>query len=157
MCHPKSLLTACFRVRWDGHWTLQTRLHLLCSPQAASLEALTTLLGFPCWSLGWSLVHLPNFYQNNHLPGGSDGIESARKAGDPGSTPGLGRSPGEGNGNPLQYSCLENPHGQRSLAGYSPWRRKQSDMTEQLTLFTFQTVCKEPIYWPHCPKEPGVY
>ena len=36
---------------------------------------------------------------------------------------------GEGNGNPLQYSCLENPHGQRSLAGYSPWGRKESDTT----------------------------
>ena len=35
--------------------------------------------------------------------------------------PWFGRSPGEGHGNPLQYSCLENPHGQRSLAGYSPW------------------------------------
>ena len=35
-------------------------------------------------------------------------------------------------GNPLQYSCLENPHGQRSLAGYSPWGRKESDTTEQL-------------------------
>ena len=49
--------------------------------------------------------------------------------GDLGSIPGLGRSPGEGNGNPLQYSCLENPHGQRSLAGYSPWGRKESDTT----------------------------
>ena len=37
-----------------------------------------------------------------------------------GSVPGSGRFPGGGNGNPLQYSCLENPHGQRSLAGYSP-------------------------------------
>ena len=42
------------------------------------------------------------------FPGGSDGKESACSAGDPGSIPGLGRSPGEGNGNPLQYSCLEN-------------------------------------------------
>ena len=41
--------------------------------------------------------------------GGSDGKESACYAGDPGSTPGSGRSPGEGNGYPLQYSCLENP------------------------------------------------
>ena len=41
-------------------------------------------------------------------PGGSDSKASAWSAGDPGSTPGLGRSPGEGNGNPLQYSCLEN-------------------------------------------------
>ena len=43
------------------------------------------------------------------LPGGSDGKASAYSAGDPGSIPGSGRSPGEGNGNPLQYSCLENP------------------------------------------------
>ena len=51
---------------------------------------------------------------------GSGGKDSACKAGDPGSIPGLGRAPGEGNGYPLQYSCLENSHGQRSLAGYSP-------------------------------------
>ena len=43
------------------------------------------------------------------FPGGSDGKVSACNAGDPGLIPGLGRSPGEGNGNPLQYSCLENP------------------------------------------------
>ena len=42
-------------------------------------------------------------------PGGSDGKESACNAGEPGSIPGLGRFPGEGNGKPLQYSCLENP------------------------------------------------
>ena len=43
------------------------------------------------------------------FPGGSDGKASAYNAGDPGSVPGLGRTLGEGNGNPLQYSCLENP------------------------------------------------
>ena len=43
------------------------------------------------------------------FPGGSDGKASACNVGDPGSIPGLGRSPGEGNGNPLQYSCPENP------------------------------------------------
>ena len=43
------------------------------------------------------------------FPSGSDGKESACNAGDPGSIPGSGKSPGEGNGNPLQYSCLENP------------------------------------------------
>ena len=43
------------------------------------------------------------------FPGGSDGKESACNAGDPGSIPGSGRSPGEGNGNLLQYSCLKNP------------------------------------------------
>ena len=52
------------------------------------------------------------------FPGGSDGLESARNAGDVGSIPGFGRSPGGGHGNPLQYSCLENSHGQRSLVGY---------------------------------------
>ena len=61
--------------------------------------------------------------------GGSDGKESACKAGDLGLIPGLGRSPGGGHGNPLQDSCLENPHGQRSLVGYSPWGRKESDTT----------------------------
>ena len=46
-----------------------------------------------------------------NYPGRSDCKASAYNAGDPGSVPGLGRSPGEGNGNPLQYSCLENPMG----------------------------------------------
>ena len=45
---------------------------------------------------------------NLGFPGGSDGKESASNAGDPGLIPGSGRSPGEGNGNPFQYSCLEN-------------------------------------------------
>ena len=49
------------------------------------------------------------------FPGGSDGKESACNVGDLGSKPGSGRSPGGGHGNPLQYSCLENPHGQRNL------------------------------------------
>ena len=43
------------------------------------------------------------------FPGSSDGKASPYSVGDPGSIPGSGRSPGEGNGNPLQYSCLENP------------------------------------------------
>ena len=46
------------------------------------------------------------------------------------------KSLGEGNGNPLQYSCLENPHGLRRLAGYSPWSRKELDMTERLNTHT---------------------
>ena len=58
------------------------------------------------------------------FPGGSEVKASACNAGDLGSIPGLGRSPGGGHGNPLRYSCLENPHGQRSLAGYSPWGHK---------------------------------
>ena len=50
--------------------------------------------------------------------------------------PGLGRSPAEGNGNPLQYSCLENPV-ERSLAGYSPWGHKELDMTERVCVCVY--------------------
>ena len=53
--------------------------------------------------------------------GGSDNKEPACNEGDLGSIPGLGRSPGGGHDNPPQYSCLETPHGQRSLVGYSLW------------------------------------
>ena len=56
---------------------------------------------------------------------------NAGDAGDVGSFPGLGRFPGEGNGNPPQYSCLENPRQDRViLVGYSPWDHKESDMNE---------------------------
>ena len=62
--------------------------------------------------------------------GGPDGKESAHNAGDLSSIPGLGRSPGGVHGNPLQYSCLENPPGERSLEGCSPWGRKELDTIE---------------------------
>ena len=76
--------------------------------------------------------------QDLGFPGGSDNKESTCSAGDPGSIPGSGRSPGGGlpgggHGHPRQYSCLENPHGQRSLAGYSPWGHEELDTTERLT------------------------
>ena len=64
------------------------------------------------------------------FPGGSDGKKSACNVGDLGFIPGLGRSSEGGHDNPLQYSCLENPHGQRSLVGYSPSGCKESDMTK---------------------------
>ena len=67
------------------------------------------------------------------FPGGSDNKESTCNSGDLGLIPGLGRSPGGRHGNSLQYSCLENPHGQRSLASYSPWSHKESDTTEWLS------------------------
>ena len=64
------------------------------------------------------------------LPGGSVVKNSPANTGDVGSISGLGRSPGGGNGNLLQYSCQGKSHGQRSLAGYSPQGCKESDMTE---------------------------
>ena len=59
-------------------------------------------------------------------------LDNAEDIRDKGLIPGSVRSPRAGHGNPLQYSYLENPHGQRSLAGYSPWGHKESDVTEQL-------------------------
>ena len=64
---------------------------------------------------------------------GSDSKESTCNSGGLGLVPGLGRSPRGGHGNPLRYSCPENPHGQRSLAGYSPWGHKELDTTEKLS------------------------
>ena len=63
-------------------------------------------------------------------PGGSDHKESTCNAGELGSIPGLGRSPGGGNANPLQYFCLGN--------AYSSWSHKESDTTEQLTHSTVE-------------------
>ena len=71
------------------------------------------------------------------LTGGSVGKESTCNAGDLSLIPGLGRSPEGGHGNPLQYSYLENSHGPRSLAGYSPWGHKELDATEQLNTAYF--------------------
>ena len=63
------------------------------------------------------------------FPGGSDGKESACNARDPGSVPGLGRSSGEGNGYPLQYSCLENPIDRGGCQATVHGVAKESDMT----------------------------
>ena len=76
-----------------------------------------------------------NLCQQMGFPSGSDSKESACNVGDLGSIPGMGRSPGEGNWYPLQYSGLEDPHEQRTLEGYHPWDCKESDRTEQLALY----------------------
>ena len=102
-----------------------------------------------CWPLGRTLPFQegtpttpepipPLFRRESIFPFGSDGKHPTCNAGDAGFIPGLGRSPGEGNGNPLKYSCLENPgqrgHGQRSLVGYSLWGLKDSDTAERLSV-----------------------
>ena len=106
---------------------------LLLSPFVAEGRSLRGTLSF---------VGTPS---NKGFHGVSDGKESTCNVGDLGLIPGLGRSPGEGNGYPLQYSCLENPHGQRSLAGYGPWGWEESDATEQLstTLHITQGLLKQ--------------
>ena len=75
-------------------------------------------------------------YMNKcELIDGSAGKESACNPGDLSLIPGLGRSPGRGYGNPLEYSCLEDLHGQRSLAG------KESDITQLLSTARRSTLC----------------
>ena len=64
------------------------------------------------------------------FPGGSVVKNLPASAGDTASIPGSGRSPGGGNGNLFQYSCLGKSHGQRSLVGYSPQGHKESGRTE---------------------------
>ena len=65
-----------------------------------------------------------------YFSGGSDSKGSACHAGDPGSIPGLGRSPGEGNGNTLQYSCLENPTDRGAWRAVVHGVAKESDVAE---------------------------
>ena len=77
-----------------------------------------------------------DIYNPLGFTGSSAGEESACNMGDLSSISGLGISPGRGHGNPLQYSCLENPHGQRALVGYSPWGHKELDLTEPLSLLS---------------------
>ena len=87
------------------------------------------------------------------FPGGTNGKETAcqcRRCKRCRFSPWTGLSPGGGHGNPLQYSCLENLYGQRSLAGKSPWGLKESDMIKA----TYQAHIKyiSPKLWPHDAK-----
>ena len=147
-------------------WWKLYDIHWVCSFVARILKSKPS---WECTVLKWSYL----LYQA-YLIDSSVGKESTCNAGDPGSIPRLGSSPGEGTGYPLQYSwaslvaqtvknppvmretwvwslgwedplevghgnplhypCLENPHGQRSLRGYSPLGHKESDMTEWLSL-----------------------
>ena len=86
------------------------------------------------------------------FPCGSDGKESACNAGDLDSIPGSGRSPGEGNTNPLPVFLPENPNGQRSLVDYSPWGCKELDTPEQLRL----SLSLLSFLLPDHPKNPEV-
>ena len=89
------------------------------------------------------------YYITSYFPGSSEVKASACNAGDLGLIPGLGRSPGEGNGNPIQYSFLPGEsHGWRRLVGYSPQGRKESDTIQRLYYYTssillyFSKYCK---------------
>ena len=89
-------------------WFLVTDPYIFLSSEMAVLNVFISLRAF----LVVQMVKKPHANARRH-----------------GCDPGLGRSPGGGHGNVFQYSCLENPHGQRSLAGYSLWGHKESHMT----------------------------
>ena len=88
---------------------------------------MSLILSVTVWVILWGKMLQLGF------PCGSAGKESTCNAGDPSLIPGLGRSPGKGNGYPLQYSGLENPYGQKSLVGYIPWGHKELDLTGRLS------------------------
>ena len=82
------------------------------------------------------------FIFHHGFPGSSAGIRIYLQCW----RPVLGRSPGEGHDNALQYSCLENPHEQKCLVGYSPWGHKESDTTELLSAAQCNSSSQELIW-----------
>ena len=86
-------------------------------------------------------------------PPSTDGTESACNVGDPGLIPESGTSLGEGNGTPLQYSCLGNPM-EGGLGGYSSWGHKESGMTDRLKPTKLQKCQGHKIQrWKNCQEE----
>ena len=108
-----------FRIDWFDFLAVQ-----------GTLKSLLTVRRHQFFSAQPFLLSSCHIHTCLSFPGGSDGKESAWNVGDLDSIPRLGRTSGERHGNPLQYSCLENPHGQRNLVGYSPWSCKEVDTTE---------------------------
>ena len=110
-------------IRWSKYWSFSFSI----SPSNEySVLISSTTDWFDLLTVQGTLENLLSF------SGGSDNKEPACNAGDPSLIPKLGRPPGEGNGYPLQYSCLENCMDRGAGPGYSPWGRKESDTTEQL-------------------------
>ena len=105
------------------------------------------LAPFHCCTL-FPQIALPYFIKPL-LPGSEDKA-SACNAGDPGSIPGLGRSPGEGNGNPLQYSCLENPTDRgawrATVHGVAKSRTRLSDFTFFLSFLPLWEIRFVPLF-----------
>ena len=90
-------------------------------------------------------------HSNIDFSGGSDNKASAYNVGDLGSVPGLGKSSLEGNGNILQYSCLENPMDRGNWQGYSPWCHKELDMTEHSHIqLGYSIFCPESVVASTC-------
>ena len=119
-CH---FFLQCIKVKSESEVTqscLTLRYPMDCSLPGSSAHGI-----FQARALEWGAIA---FSERIHL--------QCRK---PDFNPWSGRSPGRGHGNPLQYSCLKNPHGQRRMVGYGSWSCKESEMTEQLT---HMALCK---------------
>ena len=161
---PSETVTFCFGSTYLQYFGNILKLEAAVIVVLASCASLFPKITFLCWNLSFiyfpkfpflhcsRISQIPNSPELPNFPGGP--VEktppaNAGNARDVGSNPGSGRSSGTGNCNPLEYSSLKF-HGQRSLAGYSPWTCKELDMTEQLgtrasdslgpkiTIFSFQ-------------------
>ncbi|CAI9176136.1 unnamed protein product [Rangifer tarandus platyrhynchus] len=140
LCRPLLLLPSIFptirgfsnesalRIRWPKYWSFSFSI----SPSSEH----PGLISFRMDWLDLLAVQgtLKSLLQHHSakacFPCGSAGKESTCNVGDLGSIPGLGRSPGEGKGYPLRYSCRRIPWTEESLAGYSPWGHEESNTTE---------------------------
>ena len=108
----------------------------ICRAVLASQQNWAGCTEFPHINCPIRIHILPNHQKSLNswtFPGGSDSKEFASNVGGLGLIPGLWRSPGGGQSNLLQDSCLENPLGQRRLEWYCPWGRKEPEMTERLS------------------------
>ena len=130
------------RLRALTNWKSSSKLILLqLHERLLENSALTTQWSISIWSklerwknlISGCLMSWPDI-QKKTMSLWSVVFPTVCNVGDQGSIPGLGRSSEGGHGNPLQYSCLKNPHGQSILAGCSPRGRKESDTTKQLRI-----------------------
>ena len=141
-------------------WHTSSRCVCACPEHSCSLLSYTRWLSSLILCIAWPNTQICHFTKEGSpsywrmvlgVPGGSDGRESACNTWDLGSIPGLGGSPGGGHGNPLHCSCLKNPHGQRSLAGYHPWGCKELDTTEWLSTHIMEMVYRNQYFYVRCP------
>ena len=137
-CQKMSSLAGCFKASFKASFLFWARFELCLNYKIFTREQCSSemahLLGRPSEMCG----NKPPLNVSAGFPGGSDSKEAACSSGDPGSIRGSGRSPGEGNGNPLLYSCPRTPW---SLVDYSSWSSKESDTTQ---LLTHTTSSSEP-------------
>ena len=110
-------------IGWRGRWEGGSGWGIHVNPWLIHVNVWQKQLQY-CKVISLQLIKINEKKSEKNLPA------NVRDLGDMSLIPGLGRSPGGGNGKWLQYSCLENSHGQRSLVGYSPWGCRESDTTE---------------------------